>query len=300
MACMTNSPQSNRKSALLLTLFLFGVLLASVGIAYWIVQARSAAARTGEGVLRAIRDKGLPHWWPEAKSVECFVVQDAAGQVKAWQIHYRSAVGGGFAGGQIIRDQDSLSEEQWEIAADASQGQYKALIRIQQVVGRQILDRSDETHIALAKNVVQVRPRADMTPVSAVMPANYIPEGLSPLVLFLTAQGGEPAVYRMIFNQTAVANRQVNFETVRALPLSPLSAGLSTDGDDTPEEVYHFDKDGLILKIEYPRSKATVRRVTPDELRRIAPKAADALKAIEQRTPTPPSPEADNQPLIVI
>jgi len=248
-------PSKDRRA--LLGPIMLGVLLLSIATAWIIAQSRGGAAIRGSELLAEMRRKGLPALWG-TESVDIWLVAfDPKDRPVAWE-HITRQPADRFYGGtlELGNSDGRILHESWRLNANATEGIYQSTS----------LGQQGWNKITISFKNGQVSILQDGHPptvASSPAPADYVPEGVARLLMFLTSQRGETVGCRMVFNSNATTAGQVNFSSVSLVPDGPGRARIVSPG--SPGERYSFDEQGLVNKIEQLGTKVTYRRVSRDE-----------------------------------
>ena len=166
--------------------------------------------------------------------------------------------------------------EQWTLNAHITKGEYRA----GRVQGGFL--STTETVIALKDGHVRVE-QPEFGRSEAEAPANYIPEGVVELAWYLTARGGEPGRFRMVFNEMPPSGGRVQFgqmlveEIVRSADGWQVEVRSRMGG---PEETVSFDNGGRIIRRQRHGGDVVERPAAPQEVAAAFPGAAGILRRI--------------------
>ncbi|MFP3937215.1 MAG: hypothetical protein ACLFVW_02655 [Phycisphaerae bacterium] len=265
-------------------------LLAGATLSAWlIVQRRTGPHNRGEKVVGRLHEKGLSTWWERSTQARWFLVRRGDRAV-GWQVHVRVPLDdGGFGGFEIrILRRDGVSGGSWEgwvLNSDATAGEYRA--GEVGVSGERVVT-SLQTYITLSEGTIQAEQQIPIQARSkARAPKNYIPEGTLSLVRRLTAETGDDAAFRMVFNEQPPRGSRTSFGTVR-METQPVSQQqrregatqamkmtfVRADGQENAE-TYLLDEQGETLAIV-----ADNTRVESAEAREVLTEFPDAPRTV--------------------
>jgi len=259
--CARNTDRRPARDALL-SVILFGVLLASVGGA-WLVVRRSGgptASSRGAEIVARIRRETLGAFWPGSTSIRWFLLRQGRDVVGFRSVVTQPRADGGFDRLRMdVRPWTDRPGSIWShcrLNADATECQYRA--------GRlDITPRgmgiSSDTRIVLADGRVEMAQRIGSSIIgryirsSAPSPANYLPEGTLWLACRLVARRRDEARCSLIIDHLApigsatrfvevlisyVGRGDANTDVVRVSP-EPVEASAG--------QMYHLDADGRVV-----------------------------------------------------
>ena len=221
---------------------MLAILLGSVGIAYWLVLARTVMPRQrGAEIIRTIRQKKLSAYWGEQAEELKYDIRNKAGQRVGMFYASRGPAETGFKGSTTLRRPAGTIASQWWLTVDASTGRY--------------FSASTLTSISLSDGKVSVEQPSGRKLLKAESdaPANYIPEGLTHLIIRMVAERGERATFKIILDNEAIVNSRLRFVGVTMVPLSSRKVQVyfaSIRGAGT--QVYYLDEHGKVVKIDWP------------------------------------------------
>lgn len=281
MPALSESPQRDRTA--LLGPFMFGLLLVSLGAAYWLVHSRNVPIRRAAAIIREIRTKALPAYWGSEQTTLYYVLRDGEGKALSWLAVSRR--GGddddGYSGTTLGRAPGKLYLEDWRLLPDASAGQYISSFGTVKSPKTFLLAR--DISIALSNGQVTVQ-KAGLE-FTAAAPENYVPEGLSSLVIRLVAERGQKAAFTMIINEQAIINHRIVFAPITMKPQGARRVLFeSRSQGQAIIKIYHLDEDGRIVRIEFPDSGINFIRVSAEELIKAFPEARKLLRLGEEPT----------------
>lgn len=237
-----NSQKRSHKTVLSLVMLL--VLGASTATAWLLVRSRAGNIERAHTILTTIRQDGLRKYWGLKRETFYYVGRDKTGQAVAWQVSTRTPTPDGYAGVTFHGDaQSPQMREQWVVSADVSTDRYEGIL-----LGRR---GSLQTRIDLDRDVLTVQSGPGGMSVSTAPPENYIPEGLTSLVLQRVARGSEKATFKMIFDQEAVVGGQIHFAqfSVRPLGKGAVQAEFSSF-TIAGKTIYQLDAQGQVRQIQ--------------------------------------------------
>ena len=254
-------------------LIMFGVLLLSVAAAWLLIRGRTAAAERGREILQGIRNRKLSAFWGTDPVELWYLSVTADNQPVGWHQMARSYKDGRYFGRTIRRSGKLIVQEEWTLNEDATAGEYAA--REGPIV----------TFIRLEGGNVRVSSNLDREAASDLAPANYIPEGLSPLVFYLAAEAGQAADCQELLKERPIMDGRVNFTPVAMEPAGErrLRVGISRK----TEILFAFAPGGRVEQMEHLQAGITDRLVSPDEVTRQFPETL-RLRGTE---PEPSDPE---------
>lgn len=248
---MIDTPE-NRQYARrsLLAAVMFVIFVAVLAGANWLVQTRQQGARNAAQLLAEVRETKLPHYWPAEPSTTYFLAKGPDGRSIGWRREQRIAFAGGYRGQSIMLVPGSGAErELWQLDDTATVGKYAGPTE----------KRSNRlTKILLDHGSVRVQQLVGNTLVKEAQsptPDNYMPEGLTPLMVRLVAQNGHEAVFRTILNIEAIVDgqSQINFGVLRLEPIDRTTVRVETHlSAGAFESTYHLNAQGQIIEISDP------------------------------------------------
>lgn len=238
---------------------MFGILLVSVGVAWWLVQGQKALLDRGREIIAQIRTEKLESFWDRRPSRLWYIKTDSTGRAVSWRAAYRDYVPARdvYRGSAFSGSHDLLARAEWELSPDAGAGEYSST-----VAGR---NGQAFTVIRLRDGevkVLRVVPRGSARAATAA-PDNYIAEGTLELAVRLVARAGREASFRMIIDDAAIAQGQVRFIVVKMIPRGPRRVQVEMGGF---REVYHFDESWRIVKIELPETRELFNLVSESQV----------------------------------
>jgi len=255
---------------------MFAVLLVTVALAWWLTRVRLEPVHRGQEILERIRGKTLQAYWGAEPTTRWYLIIDPQGRPTGWWARLITPVAGGFSG-TLIRylDQTEFSIEQWELANDASSGEYRAAGESPGLV---------DTVIQLKAGRVKVvrQGKRGLLQASAPAPRNYIPEGMTSLALSEAARAGKAACFRIILNNLAIMGKEINFALVRVTPVQQGRARVeyevrSLRGIHRSAQIYQLNAEGDIVSIRDEADRTTQKSVSPEEVFEHFPEAAKFL-----------------------
>ena len=278
-----NVPMPNRQRSLLAAV-MFAILLACVGGAWWLVEVRTEQPeRAGQDVLDEIRTQKLSHFWPGKSQRLYYAAHDVHGKTVGWAVisHLRTAEG--FHGQRL----DSAgTEETWDLDDAATTGTYEGPTGTDGSLTQiQLKDSAATVQRVKAGLVVQ---RA-----SAPAPANYIPEGLTHVVVRLVAQSGKDGMFTALLNHEALSGRELTFAIVKMKPTGRLVEVETVTQEGSLREKYVLDDGGKVTSIH--AAKGSYHLTTVEGLLRVFPKD-DRLRQLAREPEYTPAPEDTTAP----
>jgi hypothetical protein len=245
------------------------VLLASVGVASWLVSRRAGAVQDAVEVLQHIRQRRLKAFWGAETEELWYIHRNRAGQAVGWSRTRREATATGYEGTELRRLGAYFDREDWALDVGARRSGYRA--RKWEVAllggGRIAFHMVSSIRISYRDGRVEVeRPPGSGQKLAAAAPDNYIPKGLPMLVYYLAAIGQRGAAFRMIFNERAIVGREVHFARAQTAPAGPQRVRARFGSH---EEILQFDRNGQLVGREVPKTGETVElssRETVDKL----------------------------------
>ncbi len=245
----------------LLPVILVGVLGLSILIALLIAGADEPAKSRGTEILDQIRTRRLSSWWSDEPVEAWYLIRNVNGNTEGWQLVTRQFEDGVFFGSIEVHRPKTIVYEQWEINDGATEGKYIGQGRID---GQPV-----KTVTTLSDGRVYVNSTAWPQKVSSAAPPNYVPEGLTSLVIYLAAVGAEPVICRSIIDSAAIIGSRVHFFTSRIEPEGPQSARVTMAGIDSVN-LYQFDARGELKRRDSTDGTSFIR-VSPEEVLRAFP-----------------------------
>ena len=252
------------------------LLLLGRGLLAWhLVARRRALKNQGVAVIKEIRTRGLAHYWGDTPFIRGFLVTDANGNELGWELRVRRPKGSGYVGLHVTRLGSHGYQEDWEALADTSRVDYWG------TSSEGGITRSLVT-ISLEDNIVTVHQGQKRTGPTGqtTVPANYVLEGILPLVIRQVAAGGKPALVKLLFDKYALRRRGrgsygVHFSTVT---LAPTSKNVVEVRSGDGEKAYHLDETGEIIRIEHLKSGVTYTAIPLKQLLKRYPVAEQHLR----------------------
>ena len=244
--------ETRRRS--LLALIMLAILVAAVGAGWWLSVSRRSDPQAALDVLNSIRRRGLRAIWGD-EQVTSWYIERRSDDIIGWCVITRERLEDGpYVGTRVQRIGPIISEESWVLDDAARTGRYAAteseLIQLQ---GQpmQIGKRGPKTEITLREGQVLVKRVAGRQTRTASGRAqdNYIPEGLTSLVMFETAGLGRKTTFAMLENSRAIAGRKLNFSTFMA---APEGRRVIRANFGKADQVWAFDETGQLLRTSHP------------------------------------------------
>ncbi len=273
-----------RERSGMLGVVMFAILVATVGLASWLTRTRLEPVRRGVEILERIRSRTLHAYWGPEATTRWYLVTDSQGRPTGWWSRTISPTGEGFSGTLVsYREPQKFSIEQWNLANDASSGEYRAAGESSSLV---------DIVIQLEQGQVRVsRPMArQYRSGSSAAPENYIPEGMTSLALSEAVKAGKPAYFQIILNNLAIMGEEINFALVRVTPgerglVRVEYEVLGPRGMHKNVQLYQLDPQGNIASIKDEADDAdqtTQTHVSPEEVFQHFPEAAKFMSPSAQ------------------
>ena len=244
--------ETRRRS--LLALIMLAILLAAVGAGWWLSVSRRSDPQAALDVLNSIRRRGLRAIWGH-EPVTSWYLERRSDDIIGWSVITRDRLEDGrYVGTRVQRIGRIISEESWVLDDAARAGRYAASeSELIQLTGQavQIGKRGPKTEITLREGQVLVKRTAgrQTRTASGRAPDNYIPEGLTSLVMFETAGLGRKTTFAMLENSRAIAGRKLNFSTFMA---EPEGRRVIRANFGKADQVWAFDETGQLLRTSHP------------------------------------------------
>jgi|GEM_PF-1796279 len=238
-----------------LSLVMLGVLLLMVSAAWLLVRARSVPPAGAEDVLRALREKGLRHYWPRPRERWLLLRKDGA--PVGWNAAVVLPAGNGeFRGLDVTYDASSraIVWEAWRLNADATAGDYAAGRANGR--GRSL---TTDTRIRYAAGRLETVQFIDGQRYAsgAEAPGNYLPEGTVPLARRIVADRESSARFQMVIHSAPPQGDRTRLVTLTiayagTTPRGPLEGArqVHVSLGRTDSGVYLLDEDGDLLGAE--------------------------------------------------
>lgn len=266
--------ETHRRS--LLSVALLAILGGSVLAAWSLVQLSQAPVARARDMLQRIRSQTLGHYWPSEPSTRWYLIQDRDGRAVGYVVRTRRASKEGFSGLTVHRLGDEHHGESWSLDAAATQGVYVATVGGRPLPDTQIVLRDGE--------VTVIRPRPPRTE-QAIEPApgNYIPEGLTHLVIAEAAKTAAKARFCLVVNPESITGVQLRFTPVTMSPQGGGKVGVRTYLlAGVADDLYHVDAKGEVFRIENHATGATTRLIDLHSLARQFPEVLDVQRSLEE------------------
>ncbi len=285
----------------LLAGLMMAMLAGSVGVAWWLSESRHYDPQTASEILGGIRKRGLPAFWGDELVESWHMLRREDGNPVGWSVSRRLRHQiDGYAGTRIRRVGNLFSEQAWAIDNAARAGKYVSRQWQWQPVsvpGQNTARRValPTTEITLHKGEVTVV-RADAfheVTASTPAPEDYIPEGLTDLVMYETAIQGRKAIFRILADDQAIIRGRVAFAAIRVTPEG--GRVVRRDFDDS-QEVMVFEETGGLLKVTYLQSGVREEASSAKDVVRIFPDAKPYQKPAAPAT-HPDLPSDESEPL---
>ncbi len=218
---------------------LAGILGLSIACAYLATQSTRGAIRRAEKILADLRATGLSAYWSD-QGLELKYDMKNTDQIIIAQLSLaREPTEGGYRGATLRSNPASEAAEAWILSEDAHQGQYEVESNIGRLIKMRITLEGEDLTISSRGYRAQAK-----------TPANYIPEGLMELIIYLTVLGGKDATFSMIVNDQALVGDKVRFFQVQIKPLDDSTATVYMPGlGGLDRSEYKLDSDGIVQEI---------------------------------------------------
>ncbi len=266
--------QTDRRS--LLSVVLLVILGGSVLAAWSLVKLNQLPVARAETILRQIRTDTLSHYWNPQASALWYLVQDRNGRAVGYLVRTQGASNGGFSGLTVRRLGDVHGVESWSIDAEAAKGGYAA------TVGTGGLP---DTEILLSEGQVTVtKPQPGGTERAVERtPGNYIPEGLTHLVIAEVAKTSAKARFCFVLNSEAIIADQLHFTSITMDPQGQGKVRVRTHSlRGASEELYHVDGKGHVFQIDDQTTGAKTRLIDLQSLARHFPEVLEVQHELER------------------
>jgi len=240
---------------LLLSMIMLVILVAAIGVGWWLSVSRLSDPQAALEVLGSIRGRGLRAIWGDEPVTSWYIEHRSDGVPVGWRmVTRRRREDGRYVGMQVRRRGSMISEESWWLDDAARTGEYAAKESLIQLSGQrvQVIRRNPETGIKFSEGQVTVRRAAGrlMRTASGKAPDNYIPKGLTSLVMFEAAARGQKTTFSMLENSKAFVGRKLDFLAISAAPEG--RRVIRADFGNV-SKVMAFDEDGQLLRTSYPK-----------------------------------------------
>ncbi|MCD4825976.1 MAG: hypothetical protein K8S55_15400 [Phycisphaerae bacterium] len=257
------------------SLILLAILGGSVAIAAWLANHRGEPVRQGIEILDEIRKEGLSSYWPATQEqLQWFLIRK--GQVNVgWRVVYRRKLPGetsDFGGGMIFYSSDGPKSRhaasKWRLTNDANKGLYTSMegllsrpphlraqsfTRIELLGGELKNGKLPDGEIFVTQRMGQHKHDSH-----AGMPGNYIPEGLTQLVLRQVAQRQTHAKFKIIIDSQPPDQGRIIFFTQEMEYIGPATNHptavivetrlFTPSGQAMDVQLYTIEPNGKILK----------------------------------------------------
>jgi len=241
----------------MLAVIMLAVLVAAVGAGWWLSVSRRSDPQAGRDVLASIRGRRLRAIWGDEPVTIWYLERRSDGVPIGWSMVRRIRLEDGrYAGTRVRRIGSMKSVESWILDDAARTGQYAATeSELIQLPGQPmpIERRGPKTEIRLREGQVTVQRSTgrQTRTVSGPAPENYIPEGLTSLVMFEAVVRGQKTTFSILENSRAIVRGKLAFSTVTAAPEGRRVLRARFDNVD---EIMAFDETGQLLRATYPGS----------------------------------------------
>jgi len=272
---------AERRRIRTLSAVMVAVLGVSIAIAWVLAGIRGAPTRTGAEIMEQIRRDGLAAHWRHRPPEQWHLISAGEKPIGWRAALMRSVPTGGFEGldvkFRVLTNTWQVQWETWTLDAYATEGKYRAGI----IVPRQGRPLAGvDTVIALREGRVLVD-QAKFGHSEADAPANYIPEGVRDLAVYLAAQGGEPAGFRMVFNEMPPSGGRVQSGRILVEDMVSSADGwqVTVRSSGGSEETVSYDNRGQVVRRQHDGGKFAER---PAELKEVVAAFPAALAMMRQ------------------
>ncbi len=313
ITCMPAVEQAtNRPRFSLIAVLMFALLAVAVGVAWIIVQQRTAPHGRGAEMVGRIREEGLSSFWQRSPHHTWVLIRRGQGVV-GWNASVRMPLADGGFEGLYVRviaagDRAAGDWEYWRLNDDATTGRYEAGV-VRLLAGGERATSSSHTSIELSDNRVEAtqtvrdpRGQSVLMRSSASAPDSYAPEGTISLLRRLIAETGDDGAFHVVFNEQPPLGDRTAFGSIHMErreppddddPRASVAVALTTSLNRDVEQIYLLDDDyelvaGLIGDMR-------LDRVERDEVMSEFPEAEAVLTHLMRRV-MPGAVGDDNRP----
>lgn len=276
------------------------VLFGSIVLAWLFVRKPAAGTANAAEIIAEIRNQGLDAYW-SPEPVAYWYLHRRNGEPYGWSVTYREGEEGGFRGSyvQMVTMPQGLiqqSNSSWWLNADATRGKYIGeTVEASRVRGLQAAATRAEIELRDGKLHVLQWINGQQYESGAKAPANYIPEGLMPLVQALTARKKTEALFRFIQDGTPPSGEYPTFSRLNFHYLGPpdehpnravVEQTFSRAGASSPPATLTLDREGVLLQSRRKGSGVTIDHIrsTPQEVVAAFPDAQATIERLSRRT----------------
>jgi hypothetical protein len=272
------------------TVTMFAILLASVGAAAWVVYGRQTLVERGAALVSRVRQETLDKHWAQDQT-RWRLIEDAGGNPIGWSVTRRWRTDADFSGVRHLRVENQFCEEEWTLSPDAATGTYTGSVH---ELGVNVSVPRERTSIDLQDGRVAVRhtalTRGGFVEAEAEAPDNYIPEGMTSLMVELAASEGRPAAFKTIFNNEAIVEGRVRFASVTVVPQDRKTVRFEVNAlTFRGKEVFHFDEKGELVRIDNLTEHTRSLLVTPEKLLKAFPRDDQLRELYAKYAPRKPT-----------
>jgi len=261
---------------MLIAVVMLGVLVLTVAAAWLLVQTRGAGIDRGANLLADVRERGLSAFWGEQPHEAWFLFTSADGEPLGWRRSLRIRVQDGYLGeDQAVLTNGTQWREGWQITDDALVGRYSSALESPNLPSGFL-----KVGIDLREDRVYVSSSAAGEPAASPAPANYVPEGLLDLALYLAGRQDGGVDLDTISNIAAVHAGRVRFVTIQ---VKASEEGVRVSG---PDRIYRFDESGELQSLRHVDDESQWLRVSRDELAELFPEVL-RFRSLEEALPAP-------------
>ena len=273
-----------RERSGVLGMVMFVILLVAVALAWQLTRVRLEPVHRGANIMERIRNRTLQAYWGAEPTTRWYLITDSQGLPAGWWSRTISPTAEGFSGTVVryIKPQQ-FSIEQWDLANDASRGEYRAAGESSSLVDTVI--QLEQGQVRVVRHVA-----GRLRQASSASPENYIPEGMTSLALGEAAKAGKPAQFQIILNNLALMGTEINFAMVRVTPgekrlVRVAYEVLTPKGLHKSAQLYELDPQGNIASIKDEADQTTQPYVSPEEVFQHFPEAAKFMSPSTQPAP---------------
>lgn len=297
---MSKLPRVNRTTpSRFLPALMLLVLLGALGAAWLLSRTPAHGIASATDIIADIRNRGLDDFWSTEPVAYWYIIR-RNDQPIGWSVSYREGEEGGFRGTsvQVVRmPQGQIHEAQssWWLNLDATKGTYSAQSGHVSLAGGLRASR-DSIEVRFQNGQLTIVQRLGNQEVvsGAPMPPGYIPDGLRPLALAMTARKKTEALFRMIGDNIPPSGEYPRFLRLNMKYLSPppdhanqamIELTESLEGASFPPEIYVLDREGIILREEriVGDQKVVYTRSSEADVSRIFPEAIPTIRRLRER-----------------
>ncbi len=282
----------------MLAVIMLVILVAAVGAGWWLAASRRQYPKVALDVLADIRKRGLRAIWGDEPVTNWYIERRANGEPIGWRLEARVRLEDGrYASTNVKRLGAKEYVESWILDDTACTGQYEAMeytLALRQGQTSPMRRPDAKTTITLNNAQVRIRRGIGRQTLTGAGPApgNYIPEGLTDLVMFETATRGQKTSFQILLNSQAIQGRKPRFATITADPEGKqvIRTSIGKAG-----EIITFDKAGQVLRTTAPDSGRWSEKSTAELVAKIDP---DAKRFAQLAPTTAPTTEPATAPAL--